>query len=244
MGSHFALSMMAVSRSMIVLVALLVSYAQSSSISALLHAMDDQCSDNWYGSCDSIPDFSVFTSDLTLEDCRLSCQVENFLGFCDWFIFEPKVHQSCKMFANSHGTMDAVLAGCTGKQGGPTCFTDGVDNDQCQATCGYSPCTKCGSGTIEHDRCKDVHDLSCTMPETTEIFPALSFDVCKQACMLYGKTYSFYDAASEAGTECHCYDTGDRICDSYIVSATVDAGLLEECASDKVPPRPTGFLET
>merc|ERR1711894_111731 len=214
MGSHVALSMMAVSRSMIVLVALLVSYAQSSSISALLHAsitaMDDQyqCSDNWYGSCDSIPDFSVFTSDLTLEDCRLSCQVENFLGFCDWFIFEPKIHQSCKMFANSHGTMDAVLAGCTGKQGGPTCFTDGVDNDQCQTTCGYSPCTKCGSGTIEHDRCKDVHDLSCVMLN------------------LAGMTYSFFNAASDAGTECHCYDSGDRICDSYIVSATVDAVLL------------------
>merc|ERR1711934_449671 len=68
MGSHFALSMMAVSRSMIVLVALLVSYAHSSSISALLHAsttaMDDQyqCSDNWYGSCDSIPHWRIADS--------------------------------------------------------------------------------------------------------------------------------------------------------------------------------------
>jgi hypothetical protein len=72
-------------------------------------------------------------------------------------------------------------------------------------------------------------------------FSANTFDVCKQACMAGRMTYAFFDAASNAGTECHCYDTGDRLCDSYIVSATVDDGLLEECASGKVP---TGFLET
>merc|ERR1712109_159479 len=100
---------------------------------------EPKCSDNWYDFCNSIPTPAAASHETTIESCYLSCALENILGYCDWFIYEPKAYQSCKMYTTP---MDAFLAGCTARQGGPTCLTDDVPPNDCAANCPPSqgPC--------------------------------------------------------------------------------------------------------
>ena len=43
--------------------------------------------------------------------CKLACELEQTVGFCDWFIFSPHDYQSCKMFTKSLGDLENVLDG-------------------------------------------------------------------------------------------------------------------------------------
>ena len=43
--------------------------------------------------------------------CQLACELEQTVGFCDWFIFTPHDYQSCKMFTKSLGDLEDYLDG-------------------------------------------------------------------------------------------------------------------------------------
>merc|ERR1711971_1122752 len=72
-------------------------------------AMEDKCSDRFYDLC-LTPTTDVSTHDTSLEACKLACELEQVLGFCDWFIYTPDEFQSCKMYTNDyHGTLEHAL---------------------------------------------------------------------------------------------------------------------------------------
>merc|ERR1712047_44321 len=136
MGSHLS-KRTPPGGTMALLMALLVIYSSCAGLARGNY--EPKCSDNWYDFCNSIPTPAAASHETTIESCYLSCALENILGYCDWFIYEPKAYQSCKMYTTP---MDAFLAGCTARQGGPTCLTDDVPPNDCAANCPPSqgPC--------------------------------------------------------------------------------------------------------
>merc|ERR1712156_740198 len=86
--------------------------------------MDQKCSDRFYDTC-ILPNPEIATHEISLEACQLACELEQTVGFCDWFIFSPHDYQSCRMFTKRfHGDLENVLDGRCFKKGGPTCETD------------------------------------------------------------------------------------------------------------------------
>ena len=69
-----------------------------------------KCSDRFYDTC-LLPNPEVATHEISLEACKLACELEQTVGFCDWFIFSPHDYQSCKMFTKSLGDLENVLDG-------------------------------------------------------------------------------------------------------------------------------------
>jgi len=229
---------------MALLMALLVIYSSCAGLARGNY--EPKCSDNWYDFCNSMPTPAAASHETTIESCYLSCALENILGYCDWFIYEPKAYQSCKMYTTP---MDAFLAGCTARQGGPTCLTDDVPPNDCDANCPRSQgdCAACGHGTVEHDKCNGIVGLTCPMKNNPRVSvdDAPGFDQCKKSCLelstKFGDTINLtnavFDSTSDTVDTCECYDSAEMDCESYVVAASVDMDSLNECI-------PTGEMDS
>merc|ERR1712039_109418 len=233
MGSHLS-KRTPPGGTMALLMALLVIYSSCAGLARGNY--EPKCSDNWYDFCNSMPTPAAASHETTIESCYLSCALENILGYCDWFIYEPKAYQSCKMYTTP---MDAFLAGCTARQGGPTCLTDDVPPNDCAANC-PGPCAACGQGRVEHDKCNGIVGLTCQMKNNARLDAedAESFEQCKTACLgvstnitAIDLTNAVFDATVDTDVTCKCYDSAEMDCESYVVAASVDMDSLNECIS-------------
>merc|ERR1712004_322354 len=218
---------MHVSLQMLAAMAALLPYVES--------GMDQKCSDTFYDTC-ILPNPEIATHEISLEACQLACELEQTVGFCDWFIFSPQEYLSCKMFTKSLGDLENVLDGCY-KKGGPTCETD-VDVSECPDKC--DSCHRCGDNQAK-DKCNFVHDFGLiSMDETAHPQTgAEDFESCKRICLKgldgFGYTYAVWDEFAQKPLQCLCYAGGDRRCQSYAVSLDVPpGGDLGTCLSQSV----------
>merc|ERR1712062_345301 len=216
---------MHVSLQMLALMAALLPYVES--------GMDQKCSDRFYDTC-ILPNPEIATHEISLEAYQLACELEQTVGFCDWFIFSPHDYQSCQMFTKSfHGDLENVLDGRCFKKGGPTCETD-VDGVVVECPDKCDSCHRCGDNQAK-DKCNFVHDIGCFMDESLAPVPqtgADDFESCKSVC-LKGYSYAVWDPRE--AIQCLCYAGGDRHCNKYAVRLDVPpGGDLGTCLSQSV----------
>jgi len=194
--------------------------------------MEERCSDRFYDLC-LTPTTDVSTHDTSLEACKLACELEQVLGFCDWFIYTPNEFQSCRMYTNDyHGTLEHALDDACFRQGGPTCATD-VTTVSCPDRCSYG-CHGCGNGNT-NDECDFIHDLGCVMDTPPTDFPtgAQDFQSCKEACAAQN-SFAIWDEINGV-VPCICYNDGQRHCNAYAVKLAIPAGgSIDTCLSHSV----------
>jgi len=195
----------------------------------------EKCSDRFHGKCVAF-DTDLVTHETSVEGCILTCQLEQTLGYCDWFIYTPKNYQSCQMFRNDfHGTLEEALDYRCYSHGIPTCQVATADHTcpaHCQPDIG---CELCGSGN-SNDICDFMYDINCIMdtfiPDSAYHTGMQDLLDCQRACSVDDTmTYAVWDE-QDLRAPCQCYHDGGRKCSA--VAAKMDippGGSYDKCTS-------------